>query len=75
MRSQFSLLGGNCSKNVINCGADNSSSVHADNKKKKILVLGERLRQWLDNTTITAEVKCFIDFTDSRIKFCVKCAL
>ena len=51
MRSQFSLLGVNCGKNIINFGADNSSSVHADNKKKKILVLGERPRQRLDNTT------------------------
>ena len=32
-----------------------SSSVHVDNKKKYILVLGQSLTQALENTTITIE--------------------
>ena len=35
-------------KNVIILGADMSSSVHIDNKKKNILVLGEVRTQRLD---------------------------
>ena len=34
-------------------GADNSSSVHVDNKKKDILLVGEGLTQGLDDTIIT----------------------
>ena len=34
-----------------------SNSVHVDNKKKDILILGDRPTQGLDNTTLTAE-KC-----------------
>ena len=33
-------------------GVDMSSSVHVDDRKKDILVLGEGLMQGLDNTTI-----------------------
>ena len=36
-------------------GADMSSSVHANNKTKDILVLGEGLTQGLNDTTLTAE--------------------
>ena len=32
-----------------------SSSVHVDNKKKYILILGEGPTQGLDDTTLTAE--------------------
>ena len=38
-------------KNIINFGADMSSSVHIDNKAKDILILGERPTQGLDGTT------------------------
>ena len=34
----------------------NSSSIHIDNKKKYIFVLGEESTQGLDDTTIVAEV-------------------
>ena len=40
-RSQFSLPDGSLGKNVIIFGVYNSSSVHADNKKKNIIVLAE----------------------------------
>ena len=56
-------------KNVIIFGIDMSSSVHVDNKGKYILILGERLTQGLDDTTLTAEVKCPINFTQSVKRF------
>ena len=42
-----------------------SSSVHADNKRKDIFIIGEGLTQGLDDTTLTAEAKCPINFTQS----------
>ena len=44
-------------KNVIIFGADMSSSVHVDNKAKKILILGEGATQGLDDTTLIAGTK------------------
>ena len=44
---------------------DNSSYMHVDVKKKDTLVLGEGL----DDTTITAEAKYPIDFTESRKRY------
>ena len=38
--SEFSLPDGSIGKNVIVFGVDMSSSVHIDNKKKDILILG-----------------------------------
>ena len=49
--------------------------MHADNKKKDILILGEDPTQGLDDTTIRAEVKYPINFTQSGKKTCVKSAL
>ena len=69
VRSQFSLSGSSWGKNVIIFGVDNSSSVHVDNKKKDIFVLGEGPTQGLDDTTITAEAKYFINFTESGKRF------
>ena len=46
-----------------------SSSVHVDNKKKDILIVGNGPTQGLDDTTITAEIKYHISFTQSGIKF------
>ena len=37
-------------KNVVIFGAENSSSVHTNNEKKDILVLGKGPRQRLDDT-------------------------
>ena len=42
-----------------------SSSVDSGNKKKDILVLGEEPTQGLDDTTLTAEAKHPINFTES----------
>ena len=46
------------------------SSVHVDNKKKKILVLGEGPTQGLDKTTITAEVNIILILQNQEIDFC-----
>ena len=48
-----------------------SSSVHVDNKKHDILILGESPTQGLDGTTLTAEKKYSINFTVSRKKICL----
>ena len=42
-----------------------SSSVHADNDGKDILILGNGPRQGLDGTTLTAQAKYPLNFTDS----------
>ena len=48
-----------------------SSSVHANNKTKNILVLGKDFIQGLDNTTIYAEKLYSINFTKTNTKFCL----
>ena len=50
MKEMFSFPTGGFGKNVIIFGVDMSSSVHANNKKKDILILGEGPAQGLDNT-------------------------
>ena len=45
--------------------------VHVDNKKKVILILGEGPKQILDGTTLTAERKYSINFTESRKIICL----
>ena len=46
-----------------------SSSVHIDNKNKDILILDEGPKQRLDDTTLTAEAKYPINFTQSGKRF------
>ena len=46
-----------------------SSSVHANNKIKNVLVFGKYFVQGLYNTTIYAEKLCSINFTKNDIKF------
>ena len=53
-------------------GADISSSVHIDNKQKDILILGEGPTQRLDDTTLTAEAKYPITFTQLRKRFVLR---
>ena len=45
------------------------SSVHIDNKKIDILILGIGPTQGLDDT-LTAEAQCSINFSRSNEKFC-----
>ena len=51
-------------------GADMSSSINVDNKKKDILVLGRGPTQGLEST-LTAEKMYSINFTITKKKFCL----
>ena len=46
-----------------------SSSLHVDNKKKYISIVGEDPIQEVDDTTVTAEKRFLINLTESRKKF------
>ena len=48
-----------------------SSSVHANNETKNILVLGKDIVKGLDNTEIYAERMYPINFTKNNKKFCL----
>ena len=54
-KGSFSFPGNGLVQNVIIFGADMSSSLHANNKTKNILELGEGITQELDDTTLTAD--------------------
>ena len=69
-RSSFSFSGGGFGQNVLIFGADMSSSIHIDNKKKDILVLGKGPTQGLEHT-LTAEKMYSINFTVTKKKFCL----
>ena len=65
-------------KNVIIFGVDIRSSAHFDNKNKhnlnkdnlkKILILDEGPTEGLDDTTLTAEARDHINFTQPRERF------
>ena len=56
-------------KNVIIFGADMSQSMHIDNKKKDILILGKSPADGLDDTTLTAEKEYSINFAITQKKF------
>ena len=68
-RSEILFTDGSFGKNVTIFGADISSSVYIDNKNKDILILGEKPTQGLDDTTLTAEGKYPIIFTQSGKRF------
>ena len=61
----YRILLADCSvvKNVNIFGVDMSSSVHIDNKKKDILILGIGPTQLSDDTTLTAEAQYSINFS------------
>ena len=61
----------NLVENEIIFEADMSSSVHANNKAKNILVLGKDFIQGLDDTAIYAEKLYSINFTKTNTKFCL----
>ena len=58
-RGSFSFLGGGFGQHVIIFGADTNSSIHIDNKKKDILILGLGPTQGLGEDSLTAE-KCIL---------------
>ena len=64
-------FGNGFSLSVIIFEVDISSSVHANNRTKNILILGEGITQRLDSITLTAEKKCPINFTATKKKFCL----
>ena len=69
-RSSFSFASSGFGQNVLIFGADMSSSIHIDNKKKDILVLGREPTQELEST-LTAEKMYSINFTVTKKKFCL----
>ena len=63
MHSELSRSGGRgFGKNAILFGADMSSLMHIDSKKKDILILGKGSTDGLDDTTLTAEKDYSINF-------------
>ena len=46
-----------------------SSSAHIDDKNKDVLILGDGPTQGLDDTTLTAQAKYPINFTQPRKRF------
>ena len=64
-----SFTNGSMRRNIIIFEADMISSVHVDNKNKDILILGKGPIQGLDDTTLTAEAKYPINFTQPRKRF------
>ena len=74
-RSLFSFPNFDWGNNAIIFWVDNSSSLHIDNKKKYILVLGEGQTQGLDDTVVMAEAKYSINFTRLKAAFCFKSTL
>ena len=69
-KGSFSFLGGGFGQNVIIFGVDMSSSVHVDNRKKDILILGNGPTQGLEHT-LTAEKMYLINLAVSRKKSCL----
>ena len=53
-RASFALPNGGDGKNVTIFGADLSSTTHANNKARSILVLGKDFMQRIDSTAIYA---------------------
>lgn len=68
------MRNGKCRKHIVNFGPGNSSPIYADNRKNNIRVLGDRLTDGLDDTTITTEDKYSVSITKSK-KNCLKSAL
>ena len=69
-RETFSIDSG-FGRNCIIFGVDRNYSVHVDNKKKDIAIIGEGTTQGLYCTTMTAEKDYSINFTENSKKFCL----
>ena len=67
----FSHPSGRLGKYAIVFGTDMSSSSHAHNKTRTILVLGRYFIQGLDGTTIYAEKMYSTSFTIASKKYCL----
>ena len=53
-------------KSLLSWGKDNSTSAHADNRKKNILTIGKGLTSRLDDTVIKAETEYSINITKKK---------
>ena len=62
MRLDFSSPDGGIGKDVIIFGIEMSSSVHIDDKKRDILILGIGSTQRLDDANLLAEAQYSIDY-------------
>ena len=69
MRLDFSSPDGGIGKDVIIFGIEMSSSVHIDDKKRDILILGIGSTQGLHDTNLIAEARYSIDFQDQINNF------
>ena len=58
-------------RNVINFGVDNSSSCHVDNRKNKLLVLGEGATFGINERLGSPEKKFSINFSEANTKVCL----
>ena len=70
-KETFLYPDGSFVQNVIIFGANMGSSMHANNKVNNILVLGKDFMQGINGTTIYAEKMYSINFTKSKIRFCL----
>ena len=70
-KGSFLFPGGGFGQNVIIFGVDMSSSVHVDNKKNDILILGKSSTQGLGGYSLTAEKLYSVNFTVTRKRFCL----
>ena len=68
-RREYSFPDSTVGRNIF--GADISSSVRIENKRKDILILGKGLTERLDCTTFTAEALYPNHFTESGKRFAV----
>ena len=59
------------SKNAIIFGVDMSLSLHLDNKKKDILILGKGSTQGLNDAVLTGEAQYSINISRSNREFCL----
>ena len=57
--------------NVVIFGADMSSSAHANNEIKSILIIGEGFTQGLEDRTLHAEKMYSVNFATTRKKLCL----
>ena len=68
----FSFPIGGFGCNVIIFGADMSSSIYVDNRKKDILIIDEGPTQGLDGLSVTTEKKYSVNFNLKVFnKFCL----
>ena len=68
-RSLFSIPNFDWDKNVIIFGVDMSSSVHANNENKNILILGKGQLNGLDYMSLTSEAEYSVNFEDPKENF------